>query len=123
MNNIVCKKAFQNNYVVEHLTVCESDDNQNEENPSATEMLKKYQPPQSGIPFWLIFDGDGNLIADSQIRPMGASLNTHGKNMGCPTTPKEIESFLNVLRKTSSMNEDELSAVAKVFANLFRMDL
>ncbi len=100
------------------MTVYEPDDKKNKENPGAEELLKKYQPPKSGIPYWLIFDGDGNLVADSQIRAPGTSLQEHGKNMGCPTAPKEIESFISVLRKTSSMNEEELAGVAKVFANI-----
>jgi thiol:disulfide interchange protein len=118
MQNVACRKKFEANYVIEHLTVYESDGNKKQENPGADELLKKHQPPKSGIPFWLIFDGDGQLIADSQIRPPGASLQTKGRNMGCPTAPDEVAYFINILRKTSSMNEEDLLIITSVFSKI-----
>ena len=116
MQNIACRKFFDSNYVVDHLTVYESGDKAVEENAGAEDLLKAHQPPNSGIPYWLIFDGDGQLVADSQMRAPGAALSSPGKNIGCPTTPEEVKYFIGILRKTSSMSEDELSVIAKVFS-------
>ncbi len=115
MQNVACKQLFNDHYIIDHLTVYESDEHQHLENTGAEELLKQYQPPNTGIPFWLIFDGDGQLIADSQIRLPGASLQTKGKNMGCPTVPEEVNAFLAVLSNTSNMSSAELAVIGEVF--------
>ena len=53
MNDAVCKQFFQDNYVIEHLTILESDGKKNLENPGAEELYKKHAntPKSSGIPF------------------------------------------------------------------------
>src|SRR5438067_6048077 len=63
------------NYEITHLTVYESPDKKNLENPGALELLAKYGDDQKGLPYWFVFDKNGNLLADSQIRP--------GENVGC----------------------------------------
>jgi hypothetical protein len=68
-----------------------------------------------GIPFWLIFDAKGNLLADCQTRPDGAALATKGENTGCPATKEEVAHFIKVLKKTSSLNADQLAVVEKNF--------
>ena len=81
------------------------------ENPGADELRTKYHGDNEGIPFWLIFDKDGNLIADSQMRPKGANLDTKGENIACPATEKEVAYFIEVLKKTSQISEAEQTAV------------
>ena len=76
--------------------VDESRDKKNLENPGADELRTKYHGDDEGIPFWLIFDKDGNLLADSQIEPKGASLDTKGENIACPATEKEVAYFIEV---------------------------
>jgi len=75
----------------------------------------KYHGNGEGIPFWLIFDKDGHLLADSQIRPKGASFDTKGENIACPATEKEVTYFIEVLKKTSSIDEAEQTAVQRRF--------
>ena len=116
MNDNACKPLFNNNYVIRHLVVLESDNKKNFETPGALDLLKKYNGDNQGIPYWLILDKNGNLLADAQIRPEGAGLEEAGKNTGCPATPEEIAHFLKVLKKTSVLNTDQLAVIKKRFS-------
>ncbi|HEY8389157.1 MAG TPA: thioredoxin family protein [Parasegetibacter sp.] len=115
MANDACKKFFTDNYVIEHLTVQESEKNKNLENPGGNELYEKYGKGRVGLPFWIILDSKGNLIADAMVRPEGASLDVAGKNVGCPASEDEVEHFINVLKKTSRMKNDQLEIVRNIF--------
>lgn len=115
MTDKVCKQFFEDNYIILHLTVLESANKKQLENPGAIALLTKYKGDDQGIPFWLIFDKEGSLIADSQIRDEGEGLDKRGQNSGCPATAKEVEFFLNVLRKTSRITEPQLQVIEKRF--------
>ena len=115
INDKSCKDFFYKNYIIRHLVVDEYGDKKNLENPGANELRTKYHGDNEGIPFWLIFDKEGNLLADSQARPTGADLNTKGENIACPATQKEVAYFIEVLKKTSHMSEVEQIAVQKRF--------
>jgi hypothetical protein len=52
-------------------------------------------------------DKDGKILADSQREV--------GKNVGCPATVEEVAHFINVLKKTSSITNEEIAAVEKRF--------
>src|SRR5687767_11839910 len=56
MVNKECKKFFDDNFVVRHVTVMENDKNKHLENPGGKALLDKYKGEGKGIPFWLIFD-------------------------------------------------------------------
>lgn len=107
MNNAECRQYFNDHYVVRHLTVYESKNYKQLENPGAEAMLKKYNGDNQGIPYWLIFDAQGNLLADSQSEA--------GKNTGCPATKEEVAYFLKVLRKTSPLKDDALAVIERNF--------
>jgi thiol-disulfide isomerase/thioredoxin len=115
INDKSCKKFFDDNYVIRHLVVDESRDKKSLENPRADELRTKYHGDDEGIPFWLVFDKDGNLLADSQIRPGGAGLDTKGENVGCPAAEKEVAHFIEVLKKTSHITATEQAAIQKRF--------
>ena len=115
INDKTCKDFFYKNYVIRHLVVDESRDKKNLENPGANDLRSKYHGDNEGIPFWLIFDKDGHLLADSQIRPNGASTDTKGENVGCPATENEVAYFIGVLKKTSQITEGEQAAIQKRF--------
>src|SRR5207237_206537 len=51
MNSYACKALFDKNYVIEHLTVMESEGKKGLENPGANDLLKKLHGGDS-IPFW-----------------------------------------------------------------------
>ena len=95
------------NYVTTHLTVYESKDKKELENPGALEFLTRHGGADNGIPFWLVLDKDGNVLADSQYKPK--------QNSGCPATEEEVAYFISVLKKTSSLNDDQLKVVEKRF--------
>jgi len=110
-----CRDFFYKNYVIRHLVVDESKDKRDLENPGAAALRTKYHGDDEGIPFWLIFDKNGNLLADSQTRPEGAGLETKGENIACPASEKEVTYFIEVLKKTSQISEAEQAAVQKRF--------
>ncbi|SHG15914.1 thioredoxin family protein [Pedobacter caeni] len=118
MNDASCKQLLDDSYVTCHLTVMENDKNKHLENPGAIEFMKNFRGDKSGIPFFLILDKDGKLLADSQIRPEGASLDTPGENMGCPASKEEIAAFQKVLKKTSKLSEAQITLIGARFAVL-----
>ncbi|WP_339916595.1 thioredoxin family protein [Yeosuana marina] len=107
MNDPACKDLFENNYVIEHLVVKESPANKELENPGAEDLLAQYKGSNSGIPFWLFFDENGKFLDDS--------FDLKGNNLGCPVSKEEVSLFIGKLRKTSSLNEDELATISTVF--------
>ncbi len=107
-----CKNYFDDNFVIRHFVVDESADKKSLETPGAVEFRKKYRGEGQGIPFWLIFDKDGNLLADA-LRPDGNSGNK--LNTGCPADEPEVDYFISVLKKTTSLNEDQLEKISKRF--------
>ena len=115
MNDKICKKFFDDNYIVRHLVVQESKNKKNLENPGAMDLLVKLNGGDQGIPFWLVFDKNGKLVADSQIRTGGEGLDKKGRNSGCPAAPEEVEYFLTVLKKTSRITDPELAIIKKRF--------
>ena len=113
INNPKCKKIFNDNYVIVHLTVHENGDKKENENPGADDILKKYNAFEEGIPFWLIYDKNGNLLADSFME----SVDGKKSNIGCPANNKEVVEFIKILQATSFLNVEELGVIATVFIN------
>ncbi|WP_166966518.1 thioredoxin family protein [Yeosuana marina] len=107
MNDLACKDLFDQNYVIEHLVVKETSANKKLENPGAEDLLAQYKGSNSGIPFWLFFDENGKFLDDS--------FDLKGNNLGCPVSKEEVSLFIDKLRKTSSLNEDELATISTVF--------
>jgi len=115
INDKNCKRFFDDNFVIRHLVVYESKGKENLENPGALELLTRYKGNDNGIPYWLVFDKDGWLLADSKIRAEGAGLDTEGDNSGCPASKEEVEHFIKVLKKTTSLNQEALGIIEKRF--------
>jgi thiol-disulfide isomerase/thioredoxin len=115
VNDESCRKFFDDSYVIRHLVAYESKDKKSLENPGAYAFLSKYNADDLGLPSWFIFDQNGNLLADSQMRQRGASNTTQGENIGCPATPKEVAYFIDVLKKTSHLSVAQQAAIEKRF--------
>jgi thioredoxin-related protein len=115
MNNAACKKMFDDNFVVRHLVVMESDKNKSLENPGGKELMEKYHGKDKGIPFWLIFDAKGKLVADCMMRPANVGLDQPGENTGCPATKEEVAHFVKVLKQTTSLKADQLAVIEQSF--------
>jgi thioredoxin-related protein len=114
MADAACKKLFDDNYVVRHIVIDEAKDKKDLENPGASEFRTKYNGDNQGIPFWLIFDKDGKLLADSKMRKEDEGPEK-GDKTGCPANEKEVAHFVNVLKKTSSLDADQLEIIRKRF--------
>jgi thiol-disulfide isomerase/thioredoxin len=110
-----CKGFFDANYVIVHLTVEESPTKKYLENPGAAELKKKYLGDKAGLPFWIILNNKGSLLADSYLRKKGISNNEAGDNIGCPAAENEVGYFISVLKKTSALSKSELSIIANRF--------
>jgi thioredoxin-related protein len=107
MRDIRVKKYFDSAYVVKLVTVFETKDNKSLEIAGAVDTLNRYNNDSIGLPVWMIFDADGKFLADSK---------KEGKeNTGCPSSETEIAFFIDVLRKTSSLGENALAAIASRF--------
>ncbi len=114
MNDPACKKFFADNYIIRHLVVDEAKGKKNLENPGAAEMKIKYNGDGQGIPFWLVFDKKGILLSDSKMRKEGDGPDK-GDNAGCPATEKEVDFFIDVLKKTSSIKKEQSDIIRKRF--------
>ena len=114
MDDETCKKFFDDNFVIRQLVVDESDDKKNLENPGADELRTKYHGDGQGIPFWLVFDKNGVLLADSKMRVKDAGPET-GDNTGCPASKNEVEYFISVLKKTTRLNSAQLETISERF--------
>ena len=114
LNDASVKKFFDDNFVIRHLVVFESKGKENLENPDALEMISKYEGKDQGIPFWLIFDKDEKFLFDSR---MSATVNGTEKlvNTGCPASKEEVDYFIEVLKKTTDLREDELEKIRTRF--------
>lgn len=114
LNDPSVKAFFDKSYVITHLVVHESAAKKQLENPGAEAMMDKYYGKGLGIPYWLIFDSKGNLLADSKMREPGQGPEA-GENTGCPASEKEVNYFIGVLKKTSALTDAELEIIRKRF--------
>lgn len=110
------KKFFDDNYVIVTLAVKESKGKEHLENPGSLAFLTKYKGEKAGLPFWFITDASGKELADSQIRPEGAGLDTYGDNVGCPAADNEVAHFAKILKNTSKLKDNEIAMISERFA-------
>ncbi len=106
MNDATTKKYFNDNFITIHLTVQESPANKNLENPGAAEFLKMLKAETAGLPFFVNLSKDGKVLADSFVS---------GGNIGCPASESEVTAFINLLKKTSKINNNGLEIIAARF--------
>jgi thioredoxin-related protein len=107
MESDACKKLFGDNFVTVHLTVQESPKNKSLENPGADVVLEKYKGTKAGLPFWVILDAKGAVLADS--------FNAKGENLGCPSNTEEVAEFKAKLAKSSKLNDKQLAVIGETF--------
>jgi hypothetical protein len=115
INDSSCRKFFDDNYVIVYFTVAETDENRALENPGAVDIIRKYNALDAGLPFWLILDKSGKLLADCRIRAKGATLEDPGDNMGCPSNQYQVNAFIKILKQTSKLTSKELKIIAARF--------
>lgn len=105
-------RYFTGNFETLYFVVDESPEKVSLETPGAAAMKSRYGGTNQGIPFWLVFDKDGNLQADS-MKPDGSP--TGRINCGCPADKEEVDYFISVLKKTTSLDNEALEKIAKRF--------
>lgn len=113
INDPSCKEYFDKSYVIRYLTVLESKEKKNLENPGANELFE--QNGGKGIPYFLVFDKSGKLLADSKMDVKGKDGQLKRSNMGCPAADEEIAAFVDILKKTSKISESQTEAIYKRF--------
>ena len=69
--------------------------------------MTKYGGKNAGLPFFVFIDKNGKVLDNS--------LTEKNENLGCPSTPEEIESFVSKIKKTSKLNESQLATIKQVF--------
>lgn len=104
------RNYFSDNYVITHLDVQEQDAKKYLENEGADKLLEDFKGDKQGIPFWVVLDKDGKLLADSKMRKPGEGPDG-GNNVGCPAQKDEVEYFISVLKKTSRLKEAQFSEI------------
>jgi thiol-disulfide isomerase/thioredoxin len=117
LNNESIKNLFAKNYVFVNLTVLESKNNKHLENPGAEDLLNQFGGENQGIPYYLIFSNQGQLLADSKMIKDKEVLIGEGENIGCPEADFEIDAFIYKIQETSNLNSNELMLIAKQFAS------
>ncbi len=85
---------FKENFVIVNLTIQETDDKKDLENPGADDLLAEIQASDSGIPVIIVLDKDGKRIGHSLVMPKEG-------NIGYPVTVEEIQAFVGLLEKTA----------------------
>ncbi|HQW84272.1 MAG TPA: thioredoxin family protein [Ferruginibacter sp.] len=115
LNDNACKKFFDDNFVITHITVMESKGKENLENAGGQLLMEKYNGKDQGLPYWAVLDKDANLLFDSQEKVTLEDGSIKGQNIGCPATEKEVEKFITILKKTTSLTAAQLAIIAKRF--------
>lgn len=112
MNDKKIKAFFDSSYIIVDLVAFEFDESEN--NPGAGELLQKHNDNSASIPFWMIQDAMGRVLGNSMTVPAYSTDGTK-ENMGCPTTEKEIDYFISLLKRTSGLTNLQLEAIRKRF--------
>lgn len=101
------KPLIDKSYNVVHLTVYESRNKKHLENAGALDFLTRNGGADKGLPYWYVLDKGGAVLSNAEYQP--------GQNAGCPATEEEVAYFITVLKKTSSLTDDELTIIKKRF--------
>lgn len=91
------KPIFDKYFVVTWLTVLESPDKKNMENPGGEDLLAANGGKNEGIPFFYFADPKSGKTVVTSFRP--ATGTDKGGNIGCPAEPFEIAYFLQMVKK------------------------
>jgi thiol-disulfide isomerase/thioredoxin len=109
------KYIFDKNFVIEHLTVQESKGKEYLENPGAEALMNTYNGEKQGLPYWVMLDKEGKFLFDSQIRKEQADGRIIGANVGCPASKEEVDYFIGLLKKLTTLDGDDLGIIEDRF--------
>jgi thiol-disulfide isomerase/thioredoxin len=115
INDPLCNKFFNDNYVVAYLDVQEHPDKKSLENSGGGELMKKYNADNAGLPFWLILDAKGYTLANSEAHADGTPSTDLADNVGCPASENEVAAFVKILKATSNLDDKALEIIKTRF--------
>lgn len=107
MNLPETRPIFDKKFVTAYIDVQEMGEKKKLENPGGEVLMEKYKGKDAGLPFWLVLNPKGEVLADS--------FNDKNENLGCPSTAEEVDVFVAKLKKSSKMNDKELQMVKQTF--------
>jgi thiol:disulfide interchange protein len=97
-------KTFENSFAITHVVVQENGDKKKLENAGGAELMAKYGGATAGLPFFVILNAKGEKIGDSFL--------ANKQNMGFPSEPQEVSTFMELMKKTApKMTASELSSL------------
>jgi len=92
------KTTFENSYVITHVDVMENGPKKSLENQGGEELMAHYGGAKAGLPFFVILSPTGEKIGDSFL--------PNNQNMGYPSEPIEVTTFMELLKKTAPRMTD-----------------
>jgi len=107
MNLPETKPIFDKNFVTAYIDVQERGEKKILENPGGQEIMNRYKGQNAGLPFWLILNPKGAVLADS--------FDQKGDNLGSPATPEEVLTFLVKLEKGAKLSSEQKQTIEQVF--------
>jgi hypothetical protein len=82
------------------------------ENPGGMAVMNKFGADEkAGLPFWLVLDSKGTVLANS-FMPNDKGVN---ENVGCPASEKEVTFLDGILKKTSKLTDEDIAVIHKRF--------
>ncbi len=106
---------FNKNFIVVPIVVMEHNNKKELETPGGDSAILAHGGAQSGLPYWVVLDTNGKLIANSKEKAGDKPLTDSGENVGCPAQPNEVKYFLRILKATTSLTDIELKIIEKRF--------
>ena len=107
MNRDDTKELFGKNYVIASIDVQERGEKKKLQNPNGEEWMEKLGGKDAGLPYFVFVNNDGEILE--------TSLNGDKANLGCPSTEEEVAIFVEKLKRTSHLEEEQLAIISKVF--------
>jgi len=114
INEKEINEILSQEFIFQYLSVFETR-NKNLENSGAEKVLANYNGLESGIPYWLILDENGKVLANSKFGVENEALIGNGINIGFPNSEKEIHSFIYKLKHTTNLNPLQLKKIENYF--------
>ncbi len=103
-------KTFDKSFVITHVVVLENPDKKNLENEGGAALMAKFGGATAGLPFFVILNGKGEKIGDSFL--------ANKQNMGFPSEPQEVSTFMALMKKTApKMTAAELTSLETFLRN------
>jgi thiol-disulfide isomerase/thioredoxin len=115
VNDPSCKGFFDKHFVIKYLDILERGDKKSLENPGAEDIFNKNGGNGGGIPYFLIYDKNKNLLAYSKFKASGDGPDKPAQNIGCPASEEEVAAFIKILEKGAKVSDKEKTAITERF--------